>query len=341
MILRTFSRRQARIAFQSCHPRPFTFQTRFLSSNIPELPRQIPTAVAERQLDEADEVLDLVEGSEPPLPPGWGQYQDKVKTRNEYNNRGSEIRGVYRPEHLLKDPPRASNVTLELLLASQSHLGHSTSLWNPANSSYIYGIREGIHIISLEVTAAHLRRAAKIVQDVAKNAGLILFVGTRRGQRRAVVRAAELAGGYHVVDRWIPGSLTNAQQILGRCEMKVVDAMDREVKVEGFRPSDTNRAVLRPDLVVCFNPKENEPLLQECAALNILTIGVIDTDADPTRVAYQIPANDDSLRCITVIAGVLGRAGEEGKKQRLELAATGKLPYTPVSMEDIVPEKGS
>ncbi|EUC48479.1 hypothetical protein COCMIDRAFT_87477 [Bipolaris oryzae ATCC 44560] len=240
---------------------------------------------------------------------------------------GSDIAPHYRPHTLLNHPPSPADVTLELLLASEAHQGHVTSLWNPANARYIHGIRQGVHIISLEVTAAHLRRSAKVVQEVARRGGMILFVGTRDGQDRAVARAAELAKGYHLFERWIPGSITNGQQILGRCRTKVVNELDEEVK--GFDEQLYDRPALRPDLVVCLNPLENYVLLHECALNNIPTIGVIDTNADPTWVTYPIPANDDSLRCIQVIAGVLGRAGEAGQKQRLAAAAEGKITYRP------------
>jgi len=156
---------------------------------------------------------------------------------------------------------------------------------------------------------------------------MVLFVGTREGQDRAVARAAELAKGYHLFERWIPGSITNGQQILGRCRMKVVNELDEEVP--GFEEQMYDRSVLRPDLVVCLNPLENYVLLHECALNNIPTIGVVDTNADPTWVTYPIPANDDSLRCMQVVAGVLGRAGEAGQKQRLAAAAKGHITYQP------------
>ncbi|KAF3005035.1 37S ribosomal protein, mitochondrial [Curvularia kusanoi] len=242
---------------------------------------------------------------------------------------GADVSPHYQPHTLLTHPPSPADVTLELLLASEAHQGHATSLWNPANARYIHGIRQGIHVISLEQTAAHLRRAAKVVQEVSRRGGLVLFVGTREGQDRAVSRAAELAKGYHLFERWIPGSITNGKQILGRCKLKVVNEHDQEVP--GFEEQLYDRPVLRPDLVVCMNPLENYVLLHECALNNIPTIGVIDTNADPTWVTYPIPANDDSLRCIQVIAGVLGRAGEAGQKQRLADAAEGKITYRPAT----------
>lgn len=262
-----------------------------------------------------------------------------LRSDKKFQSLGTSVSGVYEPESLIQSPPRPSDVSLELLLASQSHMGHATSLWNPRNSRYIFGVRDGIHIISLDVTAAYLRRAAKVVEEVSRRGGLVLFVGTRKGQQRAVVKAAELAGGCHIFERWIPGSLTNGQQLLRRCETKVVNALDKELP--DFKQYLKDRAALKPDLVVCLNPLENEVLLHECGLHNIPTIGVIDTDADPTRVTYPIPANDDSLRCIHVIVGVLGRAGERGQERRLEESKDGDLPYEPINTKELVGERDS
>lgn len=251
---------------------------------------------------------------------------------------GSTLTPHYKPHELWAYPPSPSEITLELLLASQSHIGHAIPLWNPANARYIFGIRstggttphndpksDPIHIISLDATAAHLRRACKVVSGVAERGGLILFVGTREGQARAVVKAAKMAGGCHLFGKWIPGSITNGQQILGRCAKKVVNEHDEEVP--GFSDQLFASAALKPDLVVCLNPVENYVLLHECGLNHIPTIGVIDTDANPTWVTYPIPANDDSVRCIQLIAGVLGRAGEEGQLIRKTKAQRGVVEY--------------
>lgn len=225
------------------------------------------------------------------------------------------------PSSILRDPPRPEDVTLELLMSSQTHMGHHTSLWNPANQRYIYGVRAGIHIISLEETAAALRRAARVVEEVAYLGGLILFVGNRKGQMEVTARAAELAGSCHLFSKWVPGTITNRDQILGKEELRVVDERDRPLP--GFERHLLERRPLMPDLVVVLNPLENFTLLHECAQENIPTIGLIDTDADPTRVTYVIPGNDDSLRSVSVIAGVLGRAGERGQERRTADANRG------------------
>lgn len=254
-----------------------------------------------------------------PVAQDYAFYQHQKRVTQ---NVGSAIAPHYRPHELLTNPPRPSDITLELLIASQAHIGHSTSLWNPANARYIFGVRgehDPIHIISPDVTAAHLRRACKVVSGVAERGGLILFVGTREGQARAVVKAAELSKGCHLFTKWIPGTITNGQQILGRCEKKVVDEKDQDVA--GFEDQLGAKAAIKPDLVVCLNPLENYILLHECGLNNIPTIGIIDTDANPTWVTYPIPANDDSLRAVQVIAGVLGRAGQAGQEARLNRAA--------------------
>lgn len=201
------------------------------------------------------------------------------------------------------------------------------------NSRYIFGIRQGIHIISLDVTASHLRRACRIVSAIAERGGLILFVGTRNGQDRCVVRAAELAGGCHLFERWTPGSITNGHQILGRCRQIVVDEFDQEIKGLLDDKQIEDRASLKPDLVVCLNPLENWVMLHECGMNSIPTIGIIDTDANPTWVTYPIPANDDSLRSVQLIAGVLGRAGQEGQLSRKQKALEGIVTYEPAGFK--------
>ncbi|KAG9192238.1 hypothetical protein G6011_10972 [Alternaria panax] len=338
MILRSFAARSAPRALARHARRSPRSLHRFLSTETDSTAASTDNSLKQRQPIEAPLNTHLQQ----PLPSVGAathgpsesasehvaqQYHLYRQQSKQMGKLGTHIEPHYRPHTLLNHPPSPADVTLELLLASEAHQGHVTSLWNPANARYIHGIRQGVHIISLEVTAAHLRRAAKVVQEVARRGGMILFVGTRDGQDRAVARAAELAKGYHLFERWIPGSITNGQQILGRCKTKVVNELDEEVS--GFEEQLYDRPVLRPDLVVCLNPLENYVLLHECALNNIPTIGVIDTNADPTWVTYPIPANDDSLRCIQVIAGVLGRAGETGQKQRLAAAAQGHITYRP------------
>ncbi|KAM3440271.1 hypothetical protein MY4824_002260 [Beauveria thailandica] len=253
------------------------------------------------------------------------QYAEFERVQQVTRSVGSRLERRYVPSELIANPPTPEDVSLELLMASQTHMGHNTSLWNPANARYIYGARQGIHIISLEATAAHLRRAARVVEDVSYRGGLLLFVGNRPGQMEIVTRAAELARACHLYTKWIPGSITNRDVLLKNRAVKVVDGSDGEL--EGFDAYKSSARPLVPDLVVCLNPMENYTLLYECGLANVPTIGIIDTNANPTWVSYTIPANDDSLRSAAVIGGVLGRAGQRGQERRLADAKKGKVTW--------------
>ncbi|KAJ5736839.1 uncharacterized protein N7483_001964 [Penicillium malachiteum] len=335
MIVRQLGVRQSRQLLALSRRAPAS--SRFFSSEIPvDTAIQTPTLESIEPLPTATPIPkaqnplhEVVQASQAPA----GKWTQWEKSKSKFNSLGSLVKDAHDPEDVIRNPPSPSDITLELLLASGTHLGHSTSRWNPQNSRYIFGVREGVHIISLDVTAAYLRRAAKVVEEVAARGGIILFAGTRKGQKRAVVRAAELAGAYHIFERWIPGSLTNGQQILGHCETKVVNAFDKELL--DFKQDLADRPSVKPDLVICLNPIENVVLLHECGLNNVPTIGICDTDADPTRLTYPIPANDDSLRSTSLIAGVLGRAGQAGQARRLKMAEEGKLTYQPITAHEL------
>jgi len=303
-----------------------------ISSRILSLPSDVPPSDVQKTTQPTQTAP---QPSETPYPNLQSLYSHR---RNlEKNSRsGSHVIQSYDPLTILRNPPTPQELTVPMLLANQTHLGHHTSLWHPGNSRYIFGIRDSIHIISLDETFAHLRRASKVVQEIARRGGIILFIGTRKGQEEIVVNAAKLAQGYHILDRWVPGSLTNGQQILGDCAIKVVDVMDREIPQYTGKLAAGQHPVLKPDLVICLNPLENEVCLHECGLYNVPTIGVVDTDVNPTWVTYPIPANDDSLRSIALIAGCLARAGQEGQRLRMESAKRGIPTYDSQGVVDML-----
>ncbi|KAJ5172156.1 hypothetical protein N7492_004749 [Penicillium capsulatum] len=330
MIVRHLCMRQSRQLLALNRRAPVS--SRFLSTEPPvETVSQSPSGESLRQ--DQNPLQEVLQASRPQSEPKHNRPSKVKIQRKTFHQLGATTESLYPSEDRISDMPTASEITLEMLLAAGTHMGHSTSRWNPQNSKYIFGIREGVHIISLDVTAAYLRRAAKIVEEVAARGGLILFAGTRKGQKQAVVDAATLAKGYHIFERWIPGSLTNGEQILGHCATKVVNALDEELPE--FKMDLADRSSLKPDLVICLNPLENVVLLHECGLNNVPTIGVIDTDADPSRVTYPIPANDDSLRATSLIVGVLGRAGAAGQARRLEAARQGKTTYKPITANEL------
>lgn len=201
---------------------------------------------------------------------------------------------TWQPHHALHRPVAPQEATISALLASGAHMGHSQTLMNPNFMPYAYGVRAGITIIDLDHTLPLLRRAAKVVRAVAAKGGSVVFVGTRPDLRTAVQKAAGRMGsqGYHVGERWLPGTLTNKKQMFG--------------------PDVVQSEQVIPDLVVFLNPIPNLHAIRECAIDHVPTIGVVDSNADPRIVMYPIPANDESTRTAQLIAGILSLAGREG-----------------------------
>lgn len=325
-----------------------------ITSRILSFPDEpIPAQAVKTQVPEPFS-LGASEISPPPfetLPSLYKAHRGKKKA----GRIGTSLTQVYNPNDLLSSPPRAAELTLPMILANQAHLGHHTALWHPSNSRYIFGIRHNIHIISLDVIFAHLRRAAKVTQEIARRGGLILFVGTRPGFTDIVINSARRANAYHIFSRWVPGTLTNGQQILEHCATKVVNIHD-QVLPEHTRqlteamhsplttssPNSSPPSVLKPDLVIVLNCPENQVCLHECGLHNVPTIGIVDTDVNPSWVTYPVPANDDSLRSVALVAGVLSRAAEDGQRQRLDFARKhGRPNYSTIAVERMLKSIGA
>ncbi|KAJ1981343.1 hypothetical protein H4R34_002109 [Dimargaris verticillata] len=228
--------------------------------------------------------------------------------------------------------------TMNELLTAGLHLGHAKSLWHPHMLPYIFGQRASIHIINLEHTVAYLRRALDLTREVARQGGIILFVATRDPMVFPVAEAATECGQYHVNGRWRPGTLTNSELVLSRCSDEVVpndDAMFAQFSLSTERPYGTiqqeanvtrytdqasmvqdKQRFFKPDLMVFFNLLENKAALAEAKIANIPTVGVVDTDCDPYAVTYPVPANDDSVNGIKLLAALFSKAAQEGREAR-------------------------
>ncbi|OJT08877.1 37S ribosomal protein mrp4, mitochondrial [Trametes pubescens] len=221
------------------------------------------------------------------------EYKSLIDTFSEYGSTQTRD-NTFQPHHTLHRPVAPSDITLSALLASGAHFGHSHTRMNPNFVPYAYGTRAGITIIDLDHTLPLLRRAAQVVRGVAARGGSIVFVGTRADLRSTVRLAAERMGkqGYHVGERWLPGTLTN--------------------KVHMFGPDVARDEQVVPDLVVFLNPIPNIHAIRECALEHVPTIGIVDSNVDPRVVMYPIPANDESTRTAELISGLLSVAGREG-----------------------------
>ncbi|KAH9901197.1 ribosomal protein S2, flavodoxin-like domain-containing protein [Cubamyces lactineus] len=241
-----------------------------------------------------------VEGAPLETPEDWtdfqlerAQYKTLLETFGEYGSTQTRD-NTFQPHHTLHRPVAPSDITMSALLASGAHFGHSQKRMNPNFVPYAYGVRAGITIIDLDHTLPLLRRAAQVVRGVAARGGSVVFVGTRTDLRSAVHLAAERMGkqGYHVGERWLPGTLTN--------------------KVHMFGPEVARETQVVPDLAVFLNPIPNIHAIRECALEHVPTIGIVDSNVDPRIVMYPIPANDESTRTAELVAGLLSVAGREG-----------------------------
>ncbi|KAN0062685.1 hypothetical protein ACQY0O_004880 [Thecaphora frezii] len=224
----------------------------------------------------------------------------------------------FRPHQMRLNPVTAQQLTLNHLVASGAQMGHSLSSLKKANQPYIYGTRHGVTVFDLErATLPALRRAANVVREVAERDGVILFVGTRPGQQPSVLQACKRLGanGYHVTaERWMPGVITNASKLLSAAILSSMKHADEVTASLGSSKLATQH--YQPDVVVVLNPIENAYAIREATQANIPTIAITDSDVDPRSVTYAIPANDDSLRTVELVVGVLSKAGEEGIRSR-------------------------
>ncbi|GAA6004318.1 hypothetical protein JCM10207_000666 [Rhodosporidiobolus poonsookiae] len=221
---------------------------------------------------------------------------------------------TFQPHQTLHNPPSPASLTTSHLVAAGAHLGHSPANTHRAALPFVYGTRTGVSYIDLRQTLPALRRAAQVVKGVVENDGKVLFVGSLKGAERAVWENAKRLGenGYGVT-KWLPGTISNAKEVFGWCEIPQPEAQDGERRAQRH-----TAASFKPDLLVLLSPTLNQHALREATQNEIPTIGIIDTDLDARSVTYAIPANDDSPRAVELIAGVLGMAGKDGLKAKQE-----------------------
>lgn len=196
------------------------------------------------------------------------------------------------------------DLTIAKMLAAGLHLGSSVNLWNPRTQPFIFGERAGIHIFNLEITIAYLRRACSFTREVAANGGIIVFLTSKREFASAVIDAAFNSNSYYVYDRWIPGTITNRENVLK--PDYVYDKTKKRYKTKYYKP----------DLLIIANYADNKTAVAEATKMNVPTIAIIDSDQNPGGVTYPIPGNDDSVRGIELVLGLLSTAVKEGVQKR-------------------------
>ena len=226
-----------------------------------------------------------------------------------------------------------SEATMKQLLEAGVHFGHQTSRWNPKMKPYIFGARNGIHIIDLQQTVVLFREACDFAREVAAQGGTMLFVGTKKQAQEAVRKEARRAGQLFVNNRWLGGTLTNFSTI-----RQSIDRLDRiEETLAGEEAAEFNKKERLnmqrnadkllfnlegvrdmkklPDALFVVDPGREDIAVHEANRLGIPVIGVVDTSCDPDLIAYCIPGNDDAIRAIRLFCSAVADSIIDGKRE--------------------------
>ncbi|MBQ6000953.1 MAG: 30S ribosomal protein S2 [Clostridia bacterium] len=239
-----------------------------------------------------------------------------------------------------------SVVSMKQLLESGVHFGHQTRRWNPKMAPYIFTERNGIYIIDLQKTVKKIEEAYNFVRDVSADGGTILFVGTKKQAADSIREEAERCGMYYVNARWLGGMLTNFKTIRRRIDRltqlrkmeedgtfdvlpkKEVIKLTGEIeKLEKFLGGIKAMGKL-PSALFVVDPRKERIAIAEARNLGIPIIAIVDTNCNPDEIDYVIPGNDDAIRAVKLISGIVADAVLEGKQgEQFELE------------EDLAPEE--
>ncbi|MCC9077102.1 30S ribosomal protein S2 [Litorilinea aerophila] len=235
-------------------------------------------------------------------------------------------------------------VTMKALLEAGVHFGHRTRRWNPKMRPYIFTERSKIHIIDLQQTMLRLNEYYNLVRDTVAKGGVILFVGTKRQAQATIQQEADRCNMPYVNQRWLGGTLTNWATIKQRIDylLRLERRMDagefrnlskkeqlgiqRELEKLNRRIGGLKTMRRLPDMVFIVDTHLEDLAVKEANKLGIPIIGMVDTNADPDLVDYVIPSNDDAIRSIKLIVGIIANAAVEGLRIReVEMADTGQV----------------
>ena len=238
--------------------------------------------------------------------------------------------------------------TMRQLLEAGVHYGHQTARWNPKMGPYIYGDRNGIHILDLTQTLPLLEQALVIIRDTVAKGGRILFVGTKRQAQRPVADAAEKCAQYYMNHRWLGGTLTNWQTVsksitrlkqLDEVMTNGAEGLTKKERLGMEREQGKLQASLggiremggTPDLLFVIDVGKEGLAILEAQKLGIPVIGIVDTNCSPKGVDFVIPGNDDAARAIAMYCDLVARAALEGMSAQLgaagvDLGAMEQLP---------------
>ncbi len=234
--------------------------------------------------------------------------------------------------------------TMRTLLETGVHFGHRTRRWNPKMKPYIFTERNGVHIIDLQKTLTALEQAYKVVRETVANGGTVLFVGTKQQAQDVIAQEAQRCGMPYVNQRWLGGTLTNWRTIRQRIDYLLeLEArrdrgdferltkrealqLQREIDRLNARLGGIKTMRQLPNLLYVVDVQREATAVKEANILDIPVIAVVDTNCDPDPIDYVIPGNDDAIRAIRLITGLMADAVLEGVALRKELALEEMIP---------------
>jgi small subunit ribosomal protein S2 len=238
-------------------------------------------------------------------------------------------------------------VSMKALLDAGAHFGHQTQRWNPRMLPYIFGEKNGIHVINLDITLSAWQKTKKYVTDTVARGGNVLFVGTKDQIRNVVSEHAERCGAFYVTTRWLGGMLSNFGTIkrsidrLAKLEEVLKKAQENESEMKLFKKKERlyiQREIEKltkslggirdmkrhPDLIVIIDINKEDIAVAEARKLHIPVVALVDTNTNPSVVDFPIPANDDSVKTVKLFVAGLADAIIEGKEQYRVRAPKGR-----------------
>ncbi|MFB3851464.1 MAG: 30S ribosomal protein S2 [Acidobacteriota bacterium] len=227
-----------------------------------------------------------------------------------------------------------ATISMKELLEAGVHFGHVTRKWNPKMKRYIFGVRNGIHIVDLQHTLREYKKADQFISDTVMAGGTVLFVGTKRQAQPVIQAAAEKVNMPYVIERWVGGMLTNFGTIRSRIErLKELDRLDTDPKFENLTKKEKQLLVKEreklqtmfggiremteiPSALFVVDIKEEKNCIAEARKLSIPVVAMVDTNCDPDAVDFPIPGNDDAVRSIQLFTSKIAEAVQEGLDMR-------------------------
>jgi small subunit ribosomal protein S2 len=251
--------------------------------------------------------------------------------------------------------------SLRQLVEAGVHFGHNTRRWNPKMAPFLFGVRNGIHIIDLQQSVPMLHRAMQAVRDVVAGGGRVLFVGTKRAASDIVAESAKRCGQYYVNHRWLGGMLTNWKTIsLSIKRLRELDEQLTSGHLAGLtkkeqlvlqRERDKLERALGgikemgglPDILFIIDTNKESLAVQEANKLNIPVVAILDSNSDPAGVTYPVPGNDDAIRAIQTYCDMVAGAVLDGIQAEItrsggDIGAAAEAPVEVIAADEEVAE---